>query len=85
MLADAKRNLVLRDAWGSFFYHPLLLTVQADGGEGRYPGDATELKKLVQGMKAVGYKFVELEQFAAENSNLMRPAPIYIQKRGDAR
>ena len=85
ILADAKRNMVLRDSWGSFFYHPLLLRVQADGGEGRYPGDASELTKLIQGMKACGYKFIELEQFATQNSNIVRPPPIYIQKRGDAR
>jgi uncharacterized protein YdaL len=79
MLADAKRNLVLRDAWGSFFYHPQLLSVQADGGEGRFPGDATELLKLIQGMKALGYKFISIEDFAGQNQRPVRPEPIYVQ------
>lgn len=79
MLADAKRNLVLRDIWGSFFYHPQLLEVEADGGEGRFPGDSSELLQLVVEMKKIGYKFIPIDEFAQKNQNLMRPQPIYIQ------
>jgi uncharacterized protein YdaL len=44
MVASAKRNLVIRDGFASFFYHPY------------YGTDA--LKQTVQGIKALGYTFV---------------------------
>jgi uncharacterized protein YdaL len=78
MLADAKRNLVLRDAWGSFFYHPQLLSVESDGGEGRYPGDASELIGLVAGMKKLGYQFIRIDEFADRSQNALRPEPTYV-------
>ncbi len=50
----AKRNRVLRDAWGSFYYHPHLLETKA----GRQ-----DLERLLLGLKGLGYQFVDLESF----------------------
>lgn len=77
MIADAKRNLVLRDTWASFFYHPFLLKPYEDGGRGVYPGDATELRRLLRGIKSLGYNFIDLKDFAKRNTNQRRPEPIY--------
>lgn len=63
MLADAKRNLVLRDAWASMFFHPYLLISKAKGGLGEYDGDIRPLQKLVRGIKDLGYEFTHLDDF----------------------
>lgn len=76
MVADAKRNLVLRDAWASFFYHPFLLESHESGGRGEYPGDPAELEYLVSGVKALGYRFVDAEEFI-RSKNAFRPEPVY--------
>lgn len=52
ILKDAKRNLVLRDAWASFFIHPYLLDD---------PNFESQLKKLIEGLQAFGYKFIQIE------------------------
>jgi hypothetical protein len=44
IVATAKRNLVVRDGFASFFFHP------------SYP--IQHLKATVQGIKALGYQFV---------------------------
>jgi uncharacterized protein YdaL len=44
LIASAKRNLVVRDGTASFFYHPYLGTAH--------------LKSTVEGIQALGYKFV---------------------------
>jgi uncharacterized protein YdaL len=44
MVATAKRNLVVRDGFASFFFHPYL--------------DIAALKETVAGIKAAGYTFV---------------------------
>lgn len=64
ILEDAKRNLVLRDVWASVFYHPFLL----DGNLNPENKDATkpkDLERLVIGLKALGYKFVNLDNYVA--------------------
>ncbi len=58
ILEDAKRNLVLRDVWGSVFYHPTLLAPTYIGGRGMYPGDATDLINTIRGLKSLGYQFI---------------------------
>lgn len=55
ILSDAKRNRVLRDVWASAFIHPFLLhgeTLQNN-----------KLRTLIKGLKNLGYKFVNLDQF----------------------
>lgn len=51
MLASARRNLVLREAWAGFFYHWYL------------PPD--ELRLLVEGLEAMGYEFVSTQTAAS--------------------
>lgn len=77
ILADAKRNLVLRDTWASMFFHPYLLTNWRGDGLGEYPGDVRPLRKILRGLKDLGYKFVDTKKFVEENKQ-MRPAPIFI-------
>src|SRR5262249_39721787 len=63
MLTDARRNLVVRDCWASFFFHPYLFASRDDGGIGSHSGDTSELRKLLSGLKALGYHFVGLGEF----------------------
>ena len=63
MLADARRSLVVRDYWASFFYHPYLFASKENGGIGKHQGDAHELRKLFVGLKLLGYTFIGLPEF----------------------
>jgi uncharacterized protein YdaL len=54
MLANAKRNRVLRDNWASFYFHPFFM---------QRPGAAADLDRLLKGLQALGYEFVDLERF----------------------
>ena len=63
MLADAKRNLVVRDYWASAFIHPYLFNTEENGGGGKFVGDTTKLKELITGLKRLGYTFVDLKEF----------------------
>lgn len=80
IIADAKRNLVLRDAWASFFYHPFLFTSYENGGRGAYPGDPSELEFIIRNLKKLGYKFIDINQFMDKNTNYKRPEPIYKEQ-----
>ncbi len=77
MVADAKRNLVIRDAWASFFYHPFLIEPYNSDGRGAYPGDPSELRYLVQEVKKLGYRFVNIQEFVDQNTKPIRPEPNY--------
>jgi uncharacterized protein YdaL len=76
IVADAKRNLVIRDAWASLFYHPYLLQTFKNSGRGTYPGDSQELKFIIQEIKKLGYKFLSADEFSNQPRPL-RPEPIY--------
>jgi len=76
MIKDARRNLVIRDSWAASFFHPYILTDIGNGGVGEYPGDTAPLRNLLREMKALGYKFVNLEQFAEENKNIKKTKRI---------
>jgi uncharacterized protein YdaL len=80
IVADAKRNSVIRDAWAVFFYHPYLLDPYTEGGRGSYPGDAHELQFILQEIKKMGYRFVSLDQFAKSHFRPIRPEPIYREE-----
>lgn len=71
ILADAKRNRVLRDTWASVFFHPFLLNSVENGGMGEYDNDERELRRLVKGIKDLGYKFMPVEEFM-ENQDWIR-------------
>jgi uncharacterized protein YdaL len=70
ILADAKRNKVLRDCWASLFFHPYLLNHYLNDGIGDYLGDDRKLRRLVKGLKELDYKFINLDQFIKENQNI---------------
>lgn len=80
IIADAKRNLVLRDVWASFFYHPFLLATYENGGRGEFPGDPAELEYIVRELKKLGYTFINLDDFINKNTKTKRPEPIYKEK-----
>ncbi len=80
IIIDAKRNLVLRDVWASFFYHPFLLTTYEDGGRGEFPGDPAELEYILREIKKLGYKFISLEEFLKTNTKSKRPEPVYKEQ-----
>ncbi len=77
IVAAAKRNLVIRDAWASFFYHPFLFGNYNSGGRGAYIGDPAELVYVLTEIKKLGYEFIDIEDFANRNETRMRPEPIY--------
>ena len=76
IIQDAKRNLVLRDVWASFFIHLQLLNLEKRGGLSKYSGDTSELERLIRTIKALGYEFVDLKTWTRENSLKKRPKPI---------
>lgn len=79
ILEDAKRNLVLRDVWASVFYHPFLLNgvINKENADTTKPKD---LELLVKGIQALGYKFVNLDDYVA-NSTVNKAKPqIEIEK-----
>lgn len=79
IIAAAKRNLVLRDVWGSFFYHPFLLNSYDTDGRGCYPGDPSELQFILKALKGMGYQFIDLNNFIDKNTVPKRPEPIYTE------
>ena len=53
MLEIARLNKVVRDAWASFFWHPVLI---------KTPLGIQSLERLVDGIRAEGYEFVSLHE-----------------------
>lgn len=68
MIENARRALVVRDAWASFFVHPLMLESRRSEGVGNYPGDGSEIRRLIRSIRALGYEFVDLNEWVRENS-----------------
>lgn len=78
ILADAKRNLVLRDIWASAYYHPYLLSGTLNP-ENANPALPTDLENLVTGLKTLGYEFVNLKEYAAANTTAVVGARIDLE------
>jgi uncharacterized protein YdaL len=78
ILADAKRNLVLRDVWASFAFHTMMLNTIDKGGLAKKPGDMEELQKMITALKADGYIFVDLKKWTQEHQNDRAPVPIEV-------
>ena len=53
IIANAQANLVVRDGFASFFWHPFLVSDPRAG--------TAHLPQIVQGIKALGYTFVTLD------------------------
>ena len=76
VLRVAKRNRTLRDVWASFYLHPLLAGRREDGGLGRNQGDVTQLRELIDAVRALGYEFVDLARWTRAHAGACRPPPI---------
>ena len=72
ILADAKRLRVLRDVWASFFYHPFLLDVSHKSPSATARG-AVDLNVLLEGIHALGYDFIDLNEFMTTQLTHLRP------------
>jgi uncharacterized protein YdaL len=51
IVASARANLVVRDGFASFFFHPYLMSDTADG-------TTNDLRAIVTGIQRLGYTFV---------------------------
>ena len=59
ILRAAEKELVVRDGWASFFFHPFYL----EYGEYYYPyGSLQSMIDIVEGLKELGYQFVDLKE-----------------------
>lgn len=79
ILQNAKRNKVLRDAWASFYIHPILLWPKEKGGLGNSEGDTSEIERLIKGIQDLGYEFVDLKDWQASHFKPKRPEPIELE------
>jgi len=75
ILEAARRNRVLRDHWASLFVHPVLIMTQAEEGLGRFSGDGKAVLDLIEGIKSLGYRFIDLDKWTPENNSPKRPTP----------
>jgi hypothetical protein len=73
-----KRNRKMRDTWASYFIHPFLL--EETGGEGlaRFPGDVSEIERLVKSTQEAGYEFINLKEWIEKQPLIRRPEPIEV-------
>jgi len=76
ILKDAKRYSVLRDVWASFFIHDLMLNLTNNKGVANFPGDTSELERLIKTIQSYGYEFVDLKTWTQSHLNITRPAVI---------
>ena len=79
MIANMKRNRVLRDSWASFFIHPFTLESHANEGLGAFPGDVREVERLIAATREYGYEFIDLSAWIRDNTLPKRPVTIEIQ------
>lgn len=67
LIATARRNRVLRDAWASFFFHAYLLRDEGSRIE--------DVERLIIALKDLGYEFIDLEEFIRDRKAILRPEP----------
>ncbi|NBY18788.1 DUF2334 domain-containing protein, partial [bacterium] len=79
MIRIMKRNRKMRDAWASYFIHPFLL--EETGGEGlaRFPGDTSEIERLIKGTREAGYEFVNLRDWVKQQNLVKASETIEIE------
>lgn len=70
MIRMMRRNAVLRDSWASFFVHPSMLDLTADGGS------APEVSRLLSAAKEHGYEFISLSKWTRDNLTPVRREPV---------
>ena len=78
MIKNLRRNRVLRDAWGSFFVHPFTLEINANEGIGAFPGDVSELERLIHATREYGYEFIDLPSWLRDNTLPLKPPSIEV-------
>ena len=79
IIADAKRNRVIRDSWASLFFHPYLLTNLENAGIGEYPGDTRPFVRLIKEIKDLGYEFKPLNDFIEETKDIKTKKTIFLK------
>lgn len=72
LLALARRNIKLRDVWGSLFFHPQLVDPYYGEGMGSFPGDTHDLERVILEMRKMGYEFIHLKDFAESHKDIIR-------------
>lgn len=77
ILADAKRNKVLRDTWASVFYHPFLLNPNNNPANG-VVGQPKDLEVLIKGLQDLGYKFISLDSYIDSNKTQKSPPRVEL-------
>ncbi len=70
MLRVLKRNRVLRDVWGSYFIHPFMFNTIQDGGLAKFPGDTSEVERLLKETKALGYDFIDFKTWKNQRAKI---------------
>lgn len=78
ILADARRNLVLRDVWASVYYHPYLLSGTLNP-ENANPAVPTDLENMVTGLQTMGYEFVNLNEYSTSNTTAQVRARVELE------
>jgi uncharacterized protein YdaL len=78
ILADAKRNLILRDIWGSVFYHPFLLDPRQNSANNTT--QPKDLERLVTGMKSMGYNFINLNNWVDQHKEPLCKPRIELEE-----
>lgn len=79
MIANLKRNRNLRDAWGSFFIHPFCISALENAGIGAFPGDVSEIERLIKATRDYGYEFVDITTWIYNNTLPKRLPTIEVQ------
>lgn len=67
MLRVLERDHALRDAWGSLYVHPYIVDTPDAGGLGEFDGDTREISRLFEETKKLGYRFIDVAEWLAEN------------------
>jgi uncharacterized protein YdaL len=78
MIANLKRNRVLRDVWGSFFIHPFCISARENAGLGLFPGDVAEIERLIKAVRENGYEFIDIATWTKENTLPKRKPTIEV-------
>ncbi len=80
MIATMKRNRVIRDAWGSYFFHPYMFNRPIDGGIAKADGDSSELERLIRTTRELGYEFVDLKEWILTSGSQKRKPTILVSE-----
>ncbi|MBI4042533.1 MAG: DUF2334 domain-containing protein [Deltaproteobacteria bacterium] len=80
LIRTARRNKVLRDVWGSLFFHTYCMTSFRKGGMERDFGETKEIRRLLQAMLE-DYQFINLTEWVRDKKEILRPEPIIHERK----